>query len=195
MATRLHLAASIMLSLALHVVSTSSLSSCEGGHVRVFSCLGGQRRDKSCLKDLSALVGEQPTLRLRGGSDQQASNFEEIGKAFVSHYYSIFDSNRAGLQGLYQDMSMLTFEGEKIQGAAAIGQKLTSLPFQTVKHEVVTVDSQPAAGGGVLVFACGNLKVDGSENPMKFSQVFCLMPLQGVQGYFCYNDVFRLNYG
>ncbi len=96
---------------------------------------------------------------------------QEVGKAFVSHYYSIFDSNRANLQGLYQDVSMLTFEGDKIQGAAAIGQKLTSLPFQSVTHDVVSVDSQPAAGNGVLVFVCGNLKVDGSENPMKFSQV------------------------
>jgi hypothetical protein len=64
-----------------------------------------------------------------------------------------------------------------------------------VSHEVVTSDSQPTAYGGVLVFVCGNLKVDGSENPMKFSQVFSLLPLQGGQGYFCYNDIFRLNYG
>ena len=94
----------------------------------------------------------------------------------------------------HQDGSMLTFEGEKIMGAAAIAQKLVGLPFQTVKHEVVTVDSQPTGGGGVLVSACGNLKVDGSEHPMKFSQVFCLLPNQN-GGWFCFNDVFRLNYG
>ena len=75
------------------------------------------------------------------------------------HYYNIFDTNRAGLQSLYQDMSMMTFEGEKIQGAQAITQKLTALPFQTVKHEVITADSQPTASGGVMVFVCGNLKV------------------------------------
>eukprot|EP00961_Rhodomonas_salina_P185381 2502825-Rhodomonas_salina.1 len=50
-------------------------------------------------------------LRLRGGSDvAPAANFEEVGKAFVAHYYNIFDTNRANLQGLYQDVSMLTFE-------------------------------------------------------------------------------------
>jgi hypothetical protein len=90
---------------------------------------------------------------------------------------------------------MMTFEGEKIMGATAIAQKLVGLPFQTVKHEVVTVDSQPTGGGGVIVSACGNLKVDGSEHPMKFSQVFGLFPQQNGQGWFCYNDVFRLNYG
>jgi len=138
-----------------------------------------------------------PLSRLRGGSSQPAlvNNFEEVGNAFVQHFYQVFDSNRANLQGLYQDASMLTFEGEKIMGAAAIAQKLVGLPFQTVKHEVVTVDCQPTGGGGVLVSACGNLKVDGSEHPMKFSQCFCLMPLQTGQGWFCYNDVFRLNYG
>mmetsp|Transcript_22653 Transcript_22653/g.35453 ORF Transcript_22653/g.35453 Transcript_22653/m.35453 type:complete len:199 (+) Transcript_22653:83-679(+) len=134
-------------------------------------------------------------MRLRGGSQPQTNNFEEVGKAFVQHYYNIFDSNRGALQGLYQDMSMLTFEGEKIQGAAAIQQKLSSLPFQTVKHEVITVDSQPGMGGSVLVFVCGTLKVDGESNPMKFSQTFCLVPLQNGQGFFCYNDIFRLNYG
>ena len=43
-------------------------------------------------------------LRLRGGSSSAAmvSNFEEVGSAFVQHYYQIFDSNRGGLQGLYQ---------------------------------------------------------------------------------------------
>ena len=35
---------------------------------------------------------------------------QEVGRAFVQHYYNIFDSNRAGLQLLYQDVSMLTFE-------------------------------------------------------------------------------------
>lgn len=97
-------------------------------------------------------------LRLRGGSTPN-SNFEEVGRAFVLHYYNIFDTNRAGLQSLYQEMSMMTFEGEKIQGSQAIAQKLTSLPFQSVKHEIITVDSQPSASGGVLVFVCGNLKV------------------------------------
>ena len=38
--------------------------------------------------------------------------------------------------------------------------------------QVITADSQPTFGGGVIVFVCGNLKVDGSDNAMKFSQVY-----------------------
>ena len=55
---------------------------------------------------------------------------DAVAKAFVDHYYQTFDSNRAALAGLYQDGSMLTFEGEKFLGGAAIAGKIGSLPFQ-----------------------------------------------------------------
>lgn len=32
--------------------------------------------------------------------------FEQVGKAFVQHYYQTFDTNRAGLSSLYQSESM-----------------------------------------------------------------------------------------
>lgn len=51
-------------------------------------------------------------------------------QAFSEHYYNMFDSNRGALGSLYQETSYLTFEGTKLQGVAAIVQKLTSLPFQ-----------------------------------------------------------------
>ena len=53
-------------------------------------------------------------------------------QAFHEHYYSTFDSNRAALAGLYQENAILSFEGQKFQGQAAVMQKLTSLPFQQV---------------------------------------------------------------
>ena len=39
-------------------------------------------------------------------------------QAFVSHYYQTFDTNRAQLVGLYQNESMLTWEGQQIRGAS-----------------------------------------------------------------------------
>ena len=56
-------------------------------------------------------------------------DLEEVAKAFVGHYYRMFDADRAGLGSLYQDASMLTFEGQKIQGSQGIVAKQTSLPF------------------------------------------------------------------
>lgn len=70
--------------------------------------------------------------------------FDDIGKAFASHYYGIFDMNRseiveaanamedlnernaflmqswADMFPLYQEDSLLTFEGTQTQGAEAI---------------------------------------------------------------------------
>jgi hypothetical protein len=37
-------------------------------------------------------------------------------QAFTDHYYNLFDTNRSALAGLYQDQSLLTFEGERFQG-------------------------------------------------------------------------------
>uniref|UniRef100_M8BP60 Nuclear transport factor 2 n=1 Tax=Aegilops tauschii TaxID=37682 RepID=M8BP60_AEGTA len=119
---------------------------------------------------------------------------DSVAKAFVEHYYRTFDTNRAALVGLYQEGSMLSFEGEKFQGAAAIATKLTSLPFTKCAHTVVTVACQPAGPtGGMLVFVSGSLQVDG-EHHIKFSQMFHLMPI-GPGNFYVHNDMFRLNYG
>ncbi|CAN6975798.1 unnamed protein product [Brassica rapa subsp. trilocularis] len=97
---------------------------------------------------------------------------DAVAKAFVEHYYTTFDSNRAGLVSLYQEGSMLTFEGQKIQGSQNIVAKLTSLPFQQCKHNITTVDCQPSGpAGGMLVFVSGNLQLAGEQHALKFSQV------------------------
>ncbi|KAK7859265.1 nuclear transport factor 2b [Quercus suber] len=43
-----------------------------------------------------------------------------VGRAFVDHYYHLFDNVRAALSSLYQPTSMLTFEGHKIIGVGII---------------------------------------------------------------------------
>lgn len=96
-----------------------------------------------------------------------------VAKAFVEHYYSTFDTNRQGLGNLYQDGSMLSFEGQQFQGAQNIAAKLASLPFQQCQHSITTVDCQPSGpAGGMLVFVSGNLQLAGEQHALKFSQVF-----------------------
>ncbi|KAJ6945643.1 hypothetical protein NC651_000643 [Populus alba x Populus x berolinensis] len=97
---------------------------------------------------------------------------DQVAKAFVEHYYSTFDANRAGLANLYQDGSMLTFEGQKTQGSQNIVAKLIALPFQQCKHLITTVDCQPSGpAGGMLVFVSGNLQLAGEQHALKFSQI------------------------
>lgn len=119
---------------------------------------------------------------------------DAVAKAFVDHYYSTFDTNRAGLASLYQDASMLTFEGQKFLGAQNITAKLTSLPFQQCQHHITTVDCQPSGpAGGMVVFVSGNLQLAGEQHALKFSQMFHLIPTpQG--SFYVLNDIFRLNY-
>ncbi|KAG8383306.1 hypothetical protein BUALT_Bualt05G0171000 [Buddleja alternifolia] len=97
---------------------------------------------------------------------------DAVAKAFVEHYYSTFDTNRAGLASLYQETSMLSFEGQKFQGAQSITAKLTSLPFQQCQHQITTVDCQPSGpSGGMLVFVSGNLQLAGEQHALKLTIV------------------------
>jgi Nuclear transport factor 2 (NTF2) domain len=51
---------------------------------------------------------------------------DDIASHFVGTYYQLFDGNqRDQLGGLYQEESMLSFEGEKFQGPVDIQKKLT----------------------------------------------------------------------
>ncbi|KAK9832539.1 hypothetical protein WJX81_007417 [Elliptochloris bilobata] len=117
---------------------------------------------------------------------------EAVAKAFSDHYYNTFDSNRAALGSLYQETSILTFEGNKVQGAGAILQKLTSLPFQACQHKISSIDAQPSISGGLIVFVTGQLLPEGEANALKFSQIFHLAPVGN--SFVITNDLFRLNY-
>ncbi|PLB52975.1 putative nuclear transport factor NTF-2 [Aspergillus steynii IBT 23096] len=122
------------------------------------------------------------------------ADFTAIAQQFVQFYYQTFDSNRQTLAGLYRDHSMLTFETSSTQGVANILEKLTSLPFQKVQHQIATFDAQPSnEQGGILVMVTGALLVDEEQKPMNYSQTFQLLP-DGQGSYFVLNDVFRLVY-
>ncbi|CEI88680.1 hypothetical protein G6F70_005902 [Rhizopus microsporus] len=122
------------------------------------------------------------------------ADINALASQFVNFYYETFDSNRSNLQGLYRDNSMLTFEGAPVQGAAAITEKLVSLPFQRVQHKITTIDVQPSGpNNSLIVTVSGLLVVDDSQNPLMFFQTFQLISENN--SYYVLNDIFRLNYG
>ncbi|KAI4166163.1 MAG: hypothetical protein LQ342_000049 [Letrouitia transgressa] len=144
-------------------------------------------------------------------------DFNQIAQQFTEFYYNTFDENRQQLAALYvhlpipplsitplpiilahmpvqRDQSMLTFETAAIQGTSGILEKLTSLPFDKIKHQVSTLDAQPSnEAGGILVMVTGALLVDEEQRPMNYTQTFQLLP-DGAGSYFVFNDVFRLIY-
>ncbi|KAJ3165848.1 Nuclear transport factor 2 [Geranomyces variabilis] len=117
-----------------------------------------------------------------------------VGRQFVDFYYQTFDSNRSGLASLYRDVSMLSFEGQITIGAKNVVEKLTSLPFQQVRHVVATCDAQPGSpNNSILVTVTGQLMIDEETQPQFFTQTFHLYPEGG--SFFVYNDIFRLVLG
>ncbi|KAF7169172.1 hypothetical protein CNMCM5623_001946 [Aspergillus felis] len=121
------------------------------------------------------------------------ADFQNIAQQFVQFYYQTFDTNRQALASLYRDHSMLTFETSSVQGVSGIVEKLTSLPFQKVQHQIATFDAQPSnTEGGIMVMVTGGLLVDEEQKPMSYSQTFQL--LREGESYYVFNDMFRLIY-
>uniref|UniRef100_A0A182MZJ6 NTF2-related export protein n=1 Tax=Anopheles dirus TaxID=7168 RepID=A0A182MZJ6_9DIPT len=119
--------------------------------------------------------------------------YEEIGKGFVTQYYALFDDSnqRPSLANLYNaELSFMTFEGQQIQGAAKILEKLQSLSFQNINRVLTAVDSQPMFDGGVLINVLGRLQCD-DDPPHAYSQTFVLKPIG--TSFYCAHDIFRLN--
>ncbi|KAL9024303.1 MAG: hypothetical protein Q9196_006615 [Gyalolechia fulgens] len=122
-------------------------------------------------------------------------DFVQVAQQFTQFYYTTFDQNRSNLAALYRDQSMLTFESHWVQGTSGIVEKLVSLPFQKIKHQVATLDAQPSSEqGGIIVMVTGALLVDEEERTMNYTQVFQLLP-DGAGSYFVFNDMFKLIYG
>ena len=120
------------------------------------------------------------------------SDWQNIANQFVQHYYQQFDTNRAGLAALYTNTSMLTYENEQFMGTEKICEKLATLPG--IKHGNIVMDAQPSVNNAIICMVSGDLMIEGSDNAIKFTQVFYLAP-GGAQGYYCHHDIFRLSLG
>ncbi|MFH4974061.1 hypothetical protein AB6A40_000770 [Gnathostoma spinigerum] len=122
-------------------------------------------------------------------------NFEEIGNAFVQHYYAKFDVTDScvrctGLSDLYDPLnSYMTFEGVQVKGRDNILMKFNSLTFKTIQRAITKVDCQPLPDGSILVCVIGQLKTD--EDPVQsYYQTFVLRPT--ATSFFISNEIFRL---
>eukprot|EP01070_Trichotokara_eunicae_P001182 Trichotokara_eunicae@DN1605_c0_g1_i1.p1 len=119
--------------------------------------------------------------------------FDEIGRSFVKVFYDTFQSDRTKLASLFSEQSFMTWENKQQMGVKAIDEFVKSLPFNTVKFQLVTCDCQPSMNNGVLVCTNGDLQID-NEQPLKFCQTFHLQPT-GSGSYFLSNVIFRFILG
>ncbi|KAL7303915.1 probable nuclear transport factor 2 isoform X2 [Trichogramma pretiosum] len=119
-------------------------------------------------------------------------SYEAIGKGFVQQYYAMFDdpAQRPNLINMYNtESSFMTFEGQQIQGAIKIMEKLNSLTFQKINRIITAIDSQPMFDGGVLINVLGRLQTD-DDQPHAYIQTFVLTPIG--TSFFVQHDIFRL---
>ncbi|XP_066957717.1 probable nuclear transport factor 2 [Macrobrachium rosenbergii] len=119
--------------------------------------------------------------------------YQQIGESFAKEYYAVFDADRDGREKLanfyHAELSLMSFEGVQVQGAARIIEKIKSLSFNKIARAITAVDCQPTFDGGVLVNILGQLKMD--EDPVHgFSQTFVLKPMN--DSFFIQHDSFRL---
>jgi Nuclear transport factor 2 (NTF2) domain len=124
---------------------------------------------------------------------QSIEQAEQIGKQFVEHFYQVFKTDKASLGRLYHAESILNWEGRRFVGQQAISAQHSGLPFGSIDFKFRTVDCQPTAGGGVLVFVTGQLITEGESKALDFSQIFHL--LNANNAWMISNDMFRLSYG
>ncbi|KAJ2394064.1 Nuclear transport factor 2 [Coemansia sp. RSA 2603] len=90
-------------------------------------------------------------------------------------------------------MSTMNWEGTRLAGTEAIVEKLTSLPFTKVAHKITTTDALQSLPNvpAVVIMVTGQLLVDDETKPQQFSQTFQLV---NDNGFFIFNEIFRLNY-
>jgi Nuclear transport factor 2 (NTF2) domain len=91
-----------------------------------------------------------------------------------------------------QPSSMMTFEGQQVQGPDAILAKLQGVG--QVRHTVKSTDVQPSLSlqnNAILIFVTGTIQI-GGDNPLHYCELFQLVSQQPGQ-YYVHNCIFRLN--
>ena len=98
---------------------------------------------KPIAKVRTGIMASTPSPRRQHVTDLFARrSADDVAKAFIPHYYNLFDTNREGLASLFRNESQFTFEGDGPKaGAPAIMEKLRTLP--PVQHQPQTIETQP----------------------------------------------------
>uniref|UniRef100_A0A8H7NF75 NTF2-related export protein n=1 Tax=Bionectria ochroleuca TaxID=29856 RepID=A0A8H7NF75_BIOOC len=115
------------------------------------------------------------------------------------HYTPDFGCNRAAIQKYYHPQAMLTFEDENHVGSVAIQAKLTSLPFQEMRHDIknTNIRVQPSVTDGfVIVLITGHFEASELDRILGYSRVFQLKVPDTAQAkdFLICNDIYLLSY-
>ncbi|GLI76619.1 nuclear transport factor 2 [Penicillium ochrochloron] len=91
---------------------------------------------------------------------------------------------------IQREESIFTFEGWSLLGTEAIIEKLVSLPFKKVQHQVSVLEAQPSKDDCIIISVTGILLVDEEQRPMDYTQTF-LLDRDSTGSWFVRNDIVR----
>ncbi|CAG9943702.1 unnamed protein product [Clonostachys rosea f. rosea IK726] len=128
-------------------------------------------------------------------------NRAAIQKYYV-RYYAWPETWKKNLVANYLDQhpqAMLTFEDENHVGSVAIQAKLTSLPFQEMRHDIknTNIRVQPSVTDGfVIVLITGHFEASELDRILGYSRVFQLKVPDTAQAkdFLICNDIYLLSY-
>uniref|UniRef100_A0A7S2U4N2 NTF2 domain-containing protein n=1 Tax=Lotharella oceanica TaxID=641309 RepID=A0A7S2U4N2_9EUKA len=130
----------------------------------------------------------------------------KIGVQFAEHFYKTYDGNHRQLAQAYSDHTIMKYEKDVCKGTQQIMIKLTkglsdkweeqkksklpfrSVQFETVKHDLRSIDLHPAGGKGcIMIMTTGKIAPDGSQQGCAFGEVLVIHNNNGwkvaVQGF------------
>ena len=121
-------------------------------------------------------------------------DIEQTTTAFIQQYYTWFDdpAQRHQLSNLYNDTSLMTFEGKQINGFDKIMEMFGSLPLQKVIRVISNVDCQSMSDGRIIANVAGQLQTNDAPL-MLFKQTFVLCITD--ERCFIQHDIFRIIVG
>jgi len=113
------------------------------------------------------------------------SGFDDVAQAFLAHYYATLGSTPAGLAGLYQPTSTLTFEGQQFTGPEAIINKIgvSCIPLRSqLDHNFFLHNSPLLSQYSILNPVCrGNATQHPPANKRRAT-----VPRRWVHAYLCH---------
>ncbi|KAH7824627.1 putative nuclear transport factor 2 [Monocercomonoides exilis] len=103
-----------------------------------------------------------------------SSSVQQLATETLQRYYTLLDTNREGLNTLYQPTSIMTMEGKEFVGAAILTQ-LKGLP--QMKHTPKHFSIQPSPGPNCFhAMVIGEVQVAGTTASTLFAEYFHLVP-------------------
>lgn len=96
------------------------------------------------------------------------SNYQEIAQEFCKYYYTIYDTNFAGLNSLYYLESQFTFQNQEFRGFNNLLKAIISSGIGKFSHSNLNVNVQPIGNKNFEILVNGSISLNDSIFDSRF---------------------------